>query len=355
MTTSLLTSLRFACLVCLVGSSAASAAWMVQDTHLTGASLRAVQAVNDKVVWVGAPGGAWRTLDGGRTWESRPIAGTEALDFRGIAVLGRQTVLLLSAGPAEEGRGRIYRTADGGKTWQLVFESREKGVFLDGLSFWDERNGLAFGDPVAGKWYLLRTHDGGRTWGRIAPEKLPAMLPGESAFAASNSSLILQGSSGAVICAGGATRARVFLSADRGEHWDVVDTPMAAGPTAGIFGLRFWDARHGVAVGGDSERERAASDNVMLTSDGGRTWQLTAPTMPPGVKESVIRLTDGTLIAVGPAGTGLSRDSGRSWIPIDTLDFHAASCAKDQCWSVGAHGMVAKWQRRGPEVASFNW
>lgn len=37
------------------------------------------------------------------------------------------------------------------------------------------------------------------------------------------------------------------------------DTPMPGGATGGIFGLRFWDARHGMGVGGDFKREREAS------------------------------------------------------------------------------------------------
>ncbi len=312
---------------------------------MPAASFRAVQAVNARVAWIGGSGGnCLRTLDGGQTWRVRAVRGAEALDFRGLAAFDQQTALLVSAGQAEIGRARIYRTTDGGETWQLVFQTREKGVFLDGAAFWDERNGLVFGDPVDGKWYLLRTRDGGRTWQRIAPKNLPPMLTNEGAFAASNSSLIVQGRAVAFIASGGADRTRVFVSADRGERWEAIDTPMPGGATAGIFGLRFWDARHGMGVGGDFKREREASDNVMVTSDAGRTWRKAASTEPAGLKEAVIRLPDTALLAVGPSGTGISRDSGRSWRQVDALALHAASCAKDQCWAVG-NGLIAKWNR----------
>jgi photosystem II stability/assembly factor-like uncharacterized protein len=306
------------------------------------AGFRAIQAVDAHVVWIAGPGGAWRTVDGGQSWQARAIPGAERLDFRGIAAFDPQTAVLLSAGPAEEGRARIYRTADAGGTWQQVFETQEPGVFLDGLAFWDEHNGLAFGDPVEGKWYLLRTRDGGRTWQRIPPDNLPPMLPQEAAFAASNSSMILQGRAGALIASGGARSARVFISTDSGEHWKTVDTPMPAGVEAGIFGLRFWDSRHGIGVGGAVKREHEASDNVILTSDGGHRWRKGAPTEPPGLKEAVTRLPDGALLAVGPSGTGISHDLGRSWTQVDTLRLHALACAQDQCWSVGG-GLVAKW------------
>jgi photosystem II stability/assembly factor-like uncharacterized protein len=345
MTTSPLTRLLCALIVCPLGSSVANAAWIVQDSPLPAASFRAVQAVSARVVWIGGSGGAClRTLDGGQTWQVRAVPGAEALDFRGLAAFDKQTALLVSAGPAEQGHARIYRTADGGETWQLVFQTQEKGVFLDGVGFWDERNGLVFGDPVDRKWYLLRTRDGGRTWQRIAPKNLPPVLPNEAAFAASNSSLIVQGRAGALIASGGADRTRVFISADHGERWEAIDTPMPGGATAGIFGLRFWDARHGMGVGGDFKREREASDNVMFTSDAGRTWQKATSTDPAGLKETVIRLSDTALLAVGPSGTGISRDSGRSWRQADALALHAASCAKDQCWAVG-NGLIAKWNR----------
>ena len=343
MTTSLMTRLLCALIVFPPGSSVANAEWIVQDSPLPAASFRAVHAVNARVVWIGGSGGAClRTLDGGQTWQVRAVPGAEALDFRGLAAFDKQTAVLVSAGRAEQGQARIYRTADGGGTWQLVFQTQEKGVFLDGVAFWDARNGLVFGDPVDGKWYLLRTRDGGRSWQRIAPLNLPPMLPNEGAFAASNSSLIVQGRAAALIASGGADRTRVFISADRGERWEAIDTPMPGGATAGIFGLRFWDARHGMGVGGDFKREREASDNVMVTSDTGRTWQMATSTA--GLKEAVIRLPDTALLAVGPSGTGISRDSGRSWRHADALALHAASCAKDQCWAVG-NGLIAKWNR----------
>jgi photosystem II stability/assembly factor-like uncharacterized protein len=340
-----MTRLLCALIVFVLGSSVANAEWIVQDSHLPAASFRSVEAVNARVVWVGGSGGAClRTLDGGQTWQVRAVPGAEALDFRGLAAFDKQTAVLVSAGPAAQGRARIYRTADGGETWQLVFRAQEKGVFLDGVAFWDVRNGLVFGDPVDGKWYLLRTRDGGRSWQRIAPENLPPLLPNEAAFAASNSSLIVQGRAAAFIASGGADRTRVFMSADHGERWEAIDTPMPGGATAGIYGLRFWDARHGMGVGGDFQHEREASDNVVLTSDAGRTWQKAASTDPAGLKEAVIRLPDTSLLAVGPSGTGISRDSGRSWRQTDALALHAASCAKDQCWAVG-NGLIAKWNR----------
>ena len=78
---------------------------------------------------------------------------------------------------------------------------------------------------------------------------MPAALPGEGAFAASGTCLVVQGDRNAWFGTGGG---RVFRSTDRGRTWTVHKTPIRAGNgSSGIFSLTFWDADHGVAVGGD--------------------------------------------------------------------------------------------------------
>jgi len=330
----------------LLLSNPAHADWVFQKNSAgTNISFRAVHAVSAKVVWAGGSGGTClRTIDGGQTWEKRPVPDADNLDLRGIAAFDAQTAIVMSAGEADKGQARIYRTTDGGKDWHVVFQTHEKGVFMDGLAFWDKRNGLVLGDPVDGKWYLLKTSDGGQTWQRLAPDKLPRMLPNEAAFAASNSSLLLQGKSRVWIGSGGAARARVFFSGDRGQIWRVTDTPMPSGESSGIFGLRFLDSRHGIAVGGDHKKEKEACENVITTTDGGRTWQIATSTDQLGLKESVVTLEGNRLLAIGPSGTCLSKDFGKSWQKVDLSAFHAASGIGGHCWAVGGKGAIAKWR-----------
>ena len=324
----------------------AQAEWAFQQSKVgTNISFRAVQAVSSKVVWVGGSSGTVLcTVNSGQTWENRSVSGAEQLDFRGVAAFDSLTAIVMSAGESEKGQAKIYRTTDGGKNWQLVFQIAEKGVFLDGVAFWDKRNGLVLGDPIAGKWFILKTADGGQSWLRLAPDNLPPMLPNEAAFAASNSSLLLQDRSNVWIGSGGANRTRVFHSTDRGRTWLVSDTPLPSGESSGIFGLRFWDSRNVIAVGGDHKKEKESSENVIVTSDGGRTWRKGAATDPSGLKESVVMLSGKTLLAVGPSGTCLSKDFGKSWQKIDLSPFHAASCVEGHCWAVGAKGVVANWK-----------
>jgi photosystem II stability/assembly factor-like uncharacterized protein len=321
------------------------AEWVVQSSNKPAASFRAVQAVSEKVVWVSGTGGSClRTVDGGVTWEILPVPGAERLDFRGLAAFDDQTALLMSSGDGSQGMARIYRTGDGGKAWELVFEDKEKGAFFDNICFWDKTNGMVAGDSVEGKFYALKTADGGRTWARLAGDTLPTPLPGEGAFAAGNSSMRMQGTSKVWISSGAAERSRVFISENRGMTWQIVETPMPAGESAGVFGMWFWDAEHGIGVGGDYKKPRDPGDNIILTSDGGRTWTKGTPTTPPGHKESAVMLPGDRLLAIGPSGTSLSTDFGKTWQGVDSLTFHGVSAVGDACWAVGNRGVIAKWK-----------
>ena len=320
------------------------AQWELQTSNVD-ASFRAVTAVSNKVAWIGgSKGTVLKTNNGGKTWEKCPVLGAEKLDFRGIYAFDEKNVVIVSAGPAEEGQAKIFRSGDGGKTWQQTYESIQKGVFLDGVAFWDAQNGLVFGDPINGKWFLLRTSDGGKTWQSIDSTNFPPNLPNEAAFAASNSSLVVQGSKNAWIGTGGADRARVFYSNDRGTTWQVSETLMQASSTAGIFGLGFQDAQNGIAVGGDYKAEKQASENVLITKNGGQTWQNATATNPVGLKEGIIKLSNGMWLAVGPSGTCVSPNFGVAWQPLETtnMPFHAVACAQKTCWAVGGKGTIAR-------------
>ena len=113
---------------------------------------------------------------------------------------------------------------------------------------------------------------------------------------------------------------RVFRSTDRGRHWTVDQTPIRAGNgRAGIFSLAFWDADHGVAVGGDyKEPERPGAKSACLTSDGGRTWRCPRGSQPAGYRSAVTRLPDSPDQPPRrrPTGTHRSADAGESWTKL---------------------------------------
>ena len=214
----------------------------------TTASLRGLSVVSDQVVWVsGSAGTVLRTTNGGTTWTQRPVPNADSLDFRSLHAFSTDEALVLSAGaPA-----LLYHTTDGGATWQLRYENRTPGIFFDALAFWNPTYGIAMSDPVERQFVLIATHDGGRTWQQLPNNNMPPPAAGEAGFAASNGGLAT-GTERNVWFATGGAQARVFHSQDRGQHWQVANTPMQQGNASqGIFALVMTDSRRGVAVGGD--------------------------------------------------------------------------------------------------------
>ena len=319
-----------------------NAQWQKQASN-TEASFRSICAVTNKIVWIGGSKGAFlRTIDGGKTWETKQVKGAEALDFRDVYAFDANTAILMSAGEAEKGNAQFYRTTDGGKSWNIVYQNTQKGIFFDGIDFWDKQNGMAFSDPIDGKFFMLKTKDGGKTWLPINPMNIPTIQENEAAFAASGTSLITVGRKNAYICTGGGAFAQIYKTENQGENWSVVKTSMPAGKTNGLFGLRFWNNRFGIAVGGDYQEVTKPIPNVLLTSDGGETWQNAPQTTPVGLKEGVAIYKQKILIAVGPSGNCYSKDFGKSWTEIDKTAFHAISISGSGVWAVGGKGSVYK-------------
>jgi photosystem II stability/assembly factor-like uncharacterized protein len=314
--------------------------WTMQTSGVT-VRLRGVSAVSDYVAWAsGAESTVVRTTDGGHTWQKIHVT-DDALDFRDVDAIDAQTAYVLSIGNGPV--SRIYKTTDSGKTWSLQFKNEDEKAFLDAMSFWDSNNGIVFGDSINGHFYILLTSNGGRTWSRVPQGNLPPALENEGAFAASGTNIAVFGKTHAWIGTGAASKARVLRTSDRGRTWQVADTPLASGPSTGIFSIAFRDAKHGVIAGGDYKKEQEAVDNLAVTSDGGITW-----TLVKGLSgfRSVVAYVPGTktptLVALGPSGGDYSTDDGRTWTPINGPGFDTFSFVpgKQIGWGAGAKGVL---------------
>ncbi len=341
--TRLVILLLVSCVLC----SEATAQWTVQSSG-TSARLRGLDVVSNEVAWASGTGGTFtRTSDGGKTWKSGTVPGGSTLDFRDVDAEDADTAYLLSIGAGE--LSRIYKTTDGGASWNLRYMNKDPRGFLDAIAFWDADHGLALGDPVDGRFAVLMTRDGGQTWKPAPPEGMPPALPGEGAFAASGTCLLVGENGRAWFATGGARVSRVFRSTDGGRTWTAHETPVRAGaPSSGIFSLAFRDGDHGVAIGGDFKEPGRGGSVVALTSDGGRSWRLPKGQEPGGYR-SAVAFVPGTqgrnLLAVGPTGTDLSVDRGENWRRRDATGFHALGFAGSSAgWAVGEAGLVAKFQ-----------
>ena len=318
-------------------AAGAHAPWTPQQTGVT-ARLRGISAVSDTVAWASGTGGTvLRTTDGGDRWTAVDVQGAADLDFRDVDAFSDRVAYVLSIGNGEA--SRIYKTLDGGQSWTLQLANTDPNVFLDAMAFWSEDGGIAYSDSIDGTFVIFRTTDG-KTWERIPAGSLPPALAGEGAYAASGTNVAVRGDHVWI----GTTASRVLHSPDRGRTWTVAQTPIAAGEATGIFSIAFRNARRGMAVGGNYQKETDAIDNAAVTSDAGKTWRLSKGL---GGYRSAVAHRPGsraTWIAVGPTGIDVTDDDGVTWRPLEGAGGHAIAFSPTGrvAWVTGDKGRVAR-------------
>lgn len=320
-----------------------SLSWSLKPTN-SRQQLRGLSPVSNKVVWVsGTNGTVLKTTNGGATWSSvGPFLSTNdsALEFRDIQAWSADRAVVLSIGEATD--SRIYLTEDGGKSWAVAFTNEEPTAFYDCIAFENAKHGMAMSDPVDGKFRLIETFDGGKSWRIVDGAGMPPALTGEAGFAASGT--CLEAAAGRwYLASGGVDPGRIFRSGD-GHHWEVSNSSIAGAAGGGVFSVRFRDAAHGVAVGGDFEKPNGAVDNAAWSRDGGATWNK-ALSFPGGYRAGsswVPGLRD-VALAVGPTGSDFTIDGGRHWHGFDNGTFENVECQSPLvCWASGSKGRVAR-------------
>jgi photosystem II stability/assembly factor-like uncharacterized protein len=307
--------------------------------------LQAISPVNANVVWASGVGGSYAvTTNGGRTWRAGVVPGAEALQFRDVQAVSATEAYLLAAGVGTD--SRVYKTKDAGHTWKLQFKNRDPNGFYDCFAFWTPNRGITMADAVNGRFPVIRTTDGSH-WTNISSH-LPAAQAGEAAFAASGTCVATQGTNRAWIGTGGAAKARIIRTADGGDTWKAYQVPIIQGtPSSGVITVAFRDASHGILAGGELAEPTKFSDNVAVSGDGGRTWQLARRTPFPGAAYG-LSYVGGTrannVVITGPGGAAWSRTEGQSWHLLPGVkDYWAVAFAGPNAgWLVGTEGRILK-------------
>jgi photosystem II stability/assembly factor-like uncharacterized protein len=197
---------------------------------------------------------------------------------------------------------------------------------------------------VEGKFLVLGTDDG-EHWKELPRDKMPAILTGEGAFAASGTAMALCGNNDIYFGTGGASAGRVFHSKDRGQSWTATETPIASGnASSGIFSIACEDDPETIlAVGGDYKNPNSTTQVAAWSHDSGATWHL-ADSQPGGYRSAVGSFSYGDYAAVGTNGTDISHDEGVHWKHTDFLNLNAVSFDGTDGWAVGPKGMIARFK-----------
>ncbi|MDN4165513.1 YCF48-related protein [Cytophagales bacterium LB-30] len=282
------------------------------------ASFRGLSVVDETTVWLaGSKGWVGRSTDGGQTWAFEQIRGYEALDFRSLYAFSAEKAIVANAGSP----GYILLTEDAGKTWQKVGELLHPDAFMDGVDFWNENEGLIYGDPIEGHMLLMKTQDGGRTWQELPLNQRPKLEEGEASFAASGTNIRCMGEAEVRIATGG-KKSRLWVSENKGANWKAIETPILQGESAqGIFSFDFYTPTQGLLVGGDYTQALLEEKHVWVTTDGGSQWTFPSPATK-GYRSGVAYLTATRLLACGTSGIDISENGGLAWRVLSEEGFH---------------------------------
>lgn len=300
-------------------------------------SVRAIEIMGNSLAFA-ANKGVFGTIDltTGKVRTNIQKYHTSIPEFRAVGHTSTDFFMLSIANPA-----LLYKTGDTGKM-ELVYKEEDDAVFYDAMTFWNDKEGIAMGDSMAGCLSIIITRDGGNTWKKVPCSQLPKSGEGEGAFAASNTNIKTVGEKTWIAT----TNSRIYFSPDKGMTWEVFETPIVKElQTQGIYSIDFWDENLGVAVGGDYTEPESNKGNKAVTKDGGRTWQLISDGQTPNYKSCVqfVPNTDGKgIVALGFTGISYSFDMGNTWQELSDEPFLTFRFLNDSIAYAAGKDRIAK-------------
>ncbi|MDN3723688.1 oxidoreductase [Aequorivita sp. SDUM287046] len=314
----------------------------ISPVFIDSLSIRAIEPLDENRVWFAADKGKMGLIDGEIPKLAIIKYGDSLLHFRSIASTKEAVFVLSIANPAV-----LYKIGFNGSeatNIEEVYNEKGDNVFYDSMKFWNENEGIAIGDPVEDCMSVIITRNGGNTWQKIPCVNLPKIVRGEAAFAASNSNIAVFGNHAWV--ATGGRKSRVMHSADKGETWEIFDTPIVNGKAmTGIYSIDFLDETTGIIFGGNWEDKSNNEGNKAITRDGGKTWKLIANGKEPGYRSSV-KFVPGAkgqgIVAVGSPGISYSSDGGKNWKELSKEGFFAIEFVNDSVAFASGNNRISK-------------
>ena len=309
-------------------------------------SVRTLDVNSDKHVrYAGSNGWVGQTQDAGVQWTEKQWMAPDGTtpSFRASAFAGEHWFAAGIASPAW-----IARVSATAMDAEWVHHDTSTAAFYDAMAWWNEREGLVFGDPIDGCLTLLVTRDGGQTWNRTLCNDGSTPLEGEAGFAASNGNICIEGDTAWVFTGGRSSRC--FRSTDRGNSWTVTSLPIRqGGAMTGVFSASFVNAQRGLAMGGDWEDPENNEGNLISTTDGGANWDLIAEGTGPGYRSCIKHhpKRSNEVVSVGKLGIDVSMDGGKHWTHVSDSSQYVARFSPDGriLWMAGnRHVARCEWR-----------
>ncbi len=238
---------------------------------------------------------------------------TLKMEFRSIAQTSSDVFILTIGNPAI-----LYKFSKTSNDKKIVYQENNPKVFYDSMQFYDDKNGIAIGDPTENCLSIITTNDGGNSWQKIPCYNAPKIVDGEAAFAASNTNIIIKNNKTWIVSGG--KKSRVFIYDDKGKTFKTVETPIIQGEAmTGIFTADFYDEKNGIITGGNYEKPNQNFGNKAITKNGGKSWKLIAENQGFGYASCIQYIPNSNaekMVCVGTSGIFFSNDAAKSWIKL---------------------------------------
>ncbi len=258
-------------------------------------------------------------------------------EFRGISFHSIGASFISAGNPAQ-----VYKVSYIDFIPELTYFEEDEKVFYDAMEFWNDSEGIAFGDAMGGCMSVIITRNGGESWKKLSCDEFPSAYEGEGAFAASDTNIKVVGDHTWL-----ASKHKIYYSPDKGESWTVIDTPIIQETeTQGIYSLDFYDQNIGVAIGGDYTEADANKNNLMKTIDGGKSWTIISSDESPGYRSCIQFIPNSGgqgMLAVGYKGIDISTNGGKNWRHISDESFYTVRFINDKEGYLAGKERIAKF------------
>ncbi len=271
---------------------------------------------------------------GSASWEDRSPNGMQQHDFRSMQWVNDSVLLLATTtNPAI-----VLRSVDKGRTYEKVYHSPDSSTFFDAMVVDSAGLGFLLADPDSGRFSMFFTQDFGRTWSPLADSLLPSAAPGEVAFAAANSSMLMLRDA-VLFVTGGPNAAYIHAGVPLKGQWKKELLGMYGSEACGAFTL----ARKGedlMVAGGCYDQIERSEENMLFSDNMGTQW-FSLPKGPKGYISDIEFVDDKFLVSVG--------DIGIQWAPSRTRNFtlnpnfkglNVLACKGENCIAAGKKGKI---------------
>ncbi len=275
-------------------------------------NFRGLSAVSGSVVWVSGRGAIGLTLNGGVTWQWKPVTGYDSIEFRDIeAFSATEAVIMGIASP-----GYILKTTDGGNTWKQVYENTRKEIFMDAMHFNKKGKGMVIGDPLDSSFFCVTTYNRGNSWQLFKINQRPVKT-NEAFFAASGTNLVFKNFKKWILVTGGGASRLIRHKSATPIPFELV-TEYSGANSVCLTGKRM---KNILVAGGDFTRPDVAGNNIFITKNGGSSWQ--QPQKPPvGYRSCITAVNKKLLVTCGLNGVDISEDGGNTWQKISDESYN---------------------------------